>query len=330
MARELISVPWPGHPRMSPLSEQIRFACAPVSWGVQDDPGPAWAQPYQSVLGEIASAGYTGTELGPYGYFPTDPGLLKDILQRLGLKLLSSFVPVPIADPSRTAHVIEHVRKVGALLSSLGAELLVLADCQTPERREIAGRVPIDGSKSLKAGQWKQVGSVVRDVVRAAEEFGLRLVFHPHVATFVETPDEVECLFEVLGGAPVSLCLDTGHCVYGGGDPVDEAKKYRSILRYIHIKDINSHVLGEARRSRLNFDQAVGAGVFSSIGDGCIDFSSFFQLLSETNYAGWAVVEQDVIYGKTTVPPAESMRASLNYLNRMISSLAPAAFGQPG
>jgi inosose dehydratase len=311
-------------------SEQIRFACAPVSWGVQDDPGPAWKQPYQSVLGEIASAGFTGTELGPYGYFPTDPAILNDTLQRLGLKLLSSFVPVPIADPSRIVHVIGHVRKVGALLSSLGAELLVLADCQTPERREIAGRVPINGSKSLNASQWKQVGNVVREVLCAAEEFGLRLVFHPHVATFVETPGEVECFFDVLDATPVGLCLDTGHCVYGGGDPADEAKKYRSKLHYVHIKDINSHVLGDARRNHFNFEQAVGAGVFSSIGDGCIDFRSFFQLLAETNYAGWAVVEQDVIYGKTTVPPVESMRASLSYLNRAISSLAPAASRQPG
>jgi inosose dehydratase len=329
MAPELISAPWPRSPRVKSLPEQIRFACAPVSWGVQDDPGPAWAQPYQSVLGEIASAGYTGTELGPYGYFPTDPRILTDTLQRLGLKMLSSFVPVPITDPSRIAQVIGHVRKVGSLLSALGAELLVLADCQTPERRQIAGRVPIDGSKSLNASQWKQVASVVQDVVRAAEEFGLSLVFHPHVATFVETPGEVECLFDALDGIPVGLCLDTGHCVYGGGDPVDEAKKYRSKLRYVHIKDIDSRVLGEARRNHFNFEQAVGAGVFSSIGDGCIDFGSFFNLLTETNYAGWAVVEQDVIYGKTTVPPVESMRASLSYLNRVISSLATATSRQP-
>jgi inosose dehydratase len=311
------------------LSEQFRFACAPVSWGVQDDPGPAWAQPYQSVLGEIASAGYTATELGPYGYFPTDPRILNETLQRLGLKLLSSFVPVPITDPSRVAQVIGHVRKVGALLSPLGAELLVLADCQTPERREIAGRVPIDGSKSLNASQWKAVANVIQDVVRAAEEFGLSLVFHPHVATFVETPGEVGCLFDVLGDTPVGLCLDTGHCVYGGGDPVDEATKYRSQLRYVHIKDINSHVLGAARRNHFNFEQAVGAGVFSSIGDGCIDFGSFFKLLTATNYAGWAVVEQDVIYGKTTVPPVESMCASLRYLNRVLLSLAPAPSRQP-
>ena len=228
--------------------------------------GPAWEQPYEQILEEMVSAGYTGTELGPYGYFPTDPAVLNETLQRLGLTMLSSFVPVPLTDPSRVEKVIDTCAAVGALLSALGARLLVLADCQTPERREIAGRVPVDGSKSLRLAQWKQVGAVIRRVERRAAEFGLRVVFHPHVATFVETPLEVEHLFEALAGTQVGLCLDTGHCVYGGGDPVDEARKYRSVLHYVHIKDVDAGILGEARRKKLNFEQAIGAGVFSRIG----------------------------------------------------------------
>ncbi len=306
---------------MDRFSERIHFASAPVSWGIQDDPGPAWEQPYQRILDEILSAGYTGTELGPYGYFPTDAAVLRKTLQEKGLTMLSSFVPVPLTDPSRTGSVIEHVRKVGSLLCALGADLLVLSDCQTPERRRIAGAVPVNGSKSLSAAQWKQVGSVVADVERAAAEFRLRLVFHPHVATFVETPMEVECLFDALAATHVGLCLDTGHCVYGGGDPNEEAKKYRSLLRYIHIKDVNASVLGEARRKRLDFEAAVGAGVFSRIGVGCIDFEGFFRFLAESQYSGWAIVEQDVIYGKTAIPPIESMRASLDYLKKVISKL---------
>lgn len=288
---------------------------------MQDDPGPAWKQPYEQILQEIVSAGYTGTELGPYGFFPTDPGVLNKTLQRFGLTMLSSFVPVPVTEPSRVEKVIEHVRRVGVLLSALGAKLLVLADCQTPQRREIAGRVPVDGSKSLPPAQWKQVGAVVRQVEQAAAEFGLRVVFHPHVATFVETPMEVERLFDALAGTQVGLCLDTGHCVYGGGDPVDEARKYRSVLQYLHIKDVDAGILGEARRQKFNFEQAIGAGVFSRIGAGCIDFDGFFRFLAEIRYSGWAIVEQDVIYGKTLVPPVESMRASLTYLKNVLSNL---------
>jgi len=303
------------------LADRIRFAAAPVSWGVQDDPGPAWEQSFERVLDQIVSAGYTGTELGPYGFFPTDPTVLTESLDRRGMSLLSSFVPVPIADPSKQANVIDHVRKVGTLLSALGSKLLVLSDCQTPRRQALAGRVPVDGRESLTGEQWKQVASTVAEIENAAAEFGLRLVFHPHVATYVETPLEVERLFESLAATQVGLCLDTGHCVYGGGDPMEEARKYRSLLRYVHIKDIHARTLGEARRLELSFEQAVGAGVFSSIGDGCIDFDGFFRLMAQQAYSGWMVVEQDVIYGQTKIPPVDSMRSSLKYLKNVVAGL---------
>ncbi len=238
--------------------------------------------------------------------------------------MLSSFVPVPLTDPARVETVIQHVRRVGALLSALGARVLVLADCQTPERREIAGRVPVDGSKSLRLEQWKDVGEIIRRVETASAEFGLGVVFHPHVATFVETPLEVEHLFEALAGSRVGLCLDTGHCVYGGGDPVDEGRKYRERLTYVHIKDVDAGILGEARRKKLNFEQAVGAGVFSRIGAGCIDFDAFFRFLAAGGYEGWAIVEQDVIFGKTSVPPVDSMRESLEYLREVVSRIESA------
>ncbi|HUL14450.1 MAG TPA: TIM barrel protein [Terriglobales bacterium] len=306
---------------MAGISERIHFASAPVSWGVQDDPGPAWSQPYERILDEILSAGYTGTELGPYGFFPADPKVLSESLNRRGMSLLSSFVPVPLADPSKKQKVFDHVRKVGALLSALGAKLLVLSDAQTPKRQQIAGRVPVDGRESLTGEQWRHVAALIGEIERVAAEFGLGLVFHPHVATYVETPLEVDRLFDSLASTSVGLCLDTGHCVYGGGDPTDEAKKFRSLLRYIHIKDINPHVLGEARRRQFNFEEAVAAGVFSGIGQGCIDFEGFFRYMSKSQYSGWMVVEQDVIYGKTVVPPVESMRASLNYLRNVVYRL---------
>lgn len=306
---------------MERFSENIHFASAPVSWGIQDDPGPAWEQPYERILDEIRSAGYTGTELGPYGYFPADPSLLAENLNRRGMTMLSSFVPVPLADPSQKEAVLGRVRKVGALLAALNAGLLVLSDAQTPRRQSLSGHVPMDGRASLTSAQWKAVGTLVGEIERVAAEYRLGLVFHPHVATYVETPSEVEHLFDSLSHTRVGLCLDTGHCVYGGGDPADEARKYRSLLRYIHIKDINASVLGESRRKGFNFEQAIGAGVFSPVGEGCIDFHGFFRYLSASGYSGWMVVEQDVIYGKTAVPPVESMRTSLVYLKKVLSDL---------
>ena len=102
---------------------------------------------------------------------------------------------------------------------------------------------------------------------------------------------------------------------------MEEARKYRSLLRYVHIKDIHARTLGEARRLELSFEQAVGAGVFSSIGDGCIDFDGFFRLMAQQAYSGWMVVEQDVIYGQTKIPPVDSMRSSLKYLKNVVAGL---------
>jgi inosose dehydratase len=221
---------------------------------------------------------------------------------------------------------------VGSLLAALGAPYIVLADAQSSDREKIAGRVPKDGSASLTAGQWKNVARVAAEAERIASDFGLDLVFHPHVATFVETPREVEQFFDAVSATKIGLCLDTGHCFYGGGDPAEEADKYKGLLRYLHIKDIHQGTLDDANRRGLTFDQAVEIGVFSQIGEGCVDFLSFFRTLYSNGYSGWCVVEQDIKFGVTPVAPKESMAASARYLQGVIQGLGVSAGvgAQPG
>lgn len=307
------------------LNDRFKFASAPDSWGVLDYPGPSWNQSYEKMLDEMVEAGYNGTELGPYGFFPTDAAVLKPQLDKRNLKLLASFVPVPLGDPASTKAVVEQIRKVGELLSTLGAPFLVLADAQCAERDRISGRVPADGSAGWTAEQWKQVAKVVADAGRVAGDYGLDLVFHPHVATYVETPEEVEKFYDVTSATNIGLCLDTGHCVYGGGDSIVEAEKYRHILRFVHIKDVNAKVLEESRHRKLTFDQAIEEKVFTIIGQGSIDFPGFFRVLERNNYSGWMVVEQDVKFGATPVPPAVSIAASLKYLKGVVNQLTVAA-----
>jgi len=306
---------------MSSSHPSIQFACAPVSWGVEDYSGPSWDQPYEKILDEMVECGYTGTELGPYGFFPTEAGKLLPELQGRRLKMLSSFVPVNLADPSVAAEAAERIREVGSLLAALGAPCIVLADYQSKERENMAGRVPRDGTASLSADQWKSVARLGREAERIAGDFGLDLVFHPHVATFIETPEETDRFFDAVSASSIGLCLDTGHCLYGGGDPVAIADRYKELLRYIHIKDIDRAVLQESHRKQLNFDQAIEAGVFSEIGEGCIDFPSFFSLLERNGYKGWCVVEQDIKFGVSTVSPRQSMGASLEYLRNVVETL---------
>src|SRR5215831_758236 len=309
---------------MTALQQRFLFACAPDSWGVLDYPGPSWNQSYEEMLDEMVEAGYTGTELGPYGFFPTDPDVLKPQLEKRQLKLLGSFVPVKMTDPAAGKACIERIRKVGDLLATLQAPFLVMADDQSNERNAYSGRVYDKGCPTLTAEQWKHVGNIVGDAEKVAQEFGLDLVFHPHVATYVESPEECERFYDVTAKSGIGLCLDTGHAVYGGADTVAEAEKYRSILRLVHIKDCDQRILHEVRKKRLTFDQAIEEKVFTIIGNGSIDFPAFFRTLERNNYTGWMVVEQDVKFGATPVPPAQSIAASFRYLRGVVRELAGA------
>ena len=305
-------------------TSRFYFASAPDSWGVLDYPGPSWNQSYEKMLDEMIAAGYTGTELGPYGFFPTDPAVLKPQLEKRKLKLLGSFVPVLLSDPASAELAVAQIRKVGDLLATLKAPFLVLADAQSDERNRISGRVPADGSAALSPAQWKNVVKVVEEAARVASEFGLDLVFHPHVATYVETPQECERFFDATSHTGIGLCLDTGHCVFGGGDAIAEADKFRSVLRFVHIKDVDAKVLEESRRKQLTFEEAIEDKVFTIIGKGSIDFPAFFRLLVKNNYSGWLVVEQDVKFGATVIPPAQSIAASLKFLQGVVGNLAAA------
>jgi inosose dehydratase len=310
---------------MGGITERFLFACAPDSWGVLDYPGPSWEQSYEQMLDEMVEAGYTGTELGPYGFFPTDPKVLQAQLEKRKLKLLASFVPVKMTDPAAGAAVMERIRKVGNLLATLKAPFLVMADDQSTERNAYSGRVDDPGCPTLTAEQWKHVGKIVADAEKVAKEFGLDLVFHPHVATYVETPEECERFFDATSHTNIGLCLDTGHCVYGYGDAVKEAEKYKSKLRFVHIKDCNVTVLQEARKKKWTFEEAIEHKVFTIIGQGSIDFLPFFLTLLKNGYSGWSVVEQDVKFGATEIPPKVSVAASLKYLKGVIHQLGTAA-----
>ena len=310
--------------RVVEMKDRFLFASAPDSWGVLDYPGPSWEQSYEKMLDEMVEAGYSGTELGPYGFFPTDPEILEEQLAKRGLNLLGSFVPVRLGDPAASTEVIGRIRKVGKLLSDLKAPFLVMADDQSSERNAFSGRANDPGCPTLTAEQWRHVGKLVADAEWVANEFGLDLVFHPHVATYVETPQECEKFFDATSHTNIGLCLDTGHCVYGQGDSVKEAEKYKKKLRFVHIKDCNANVLQQARRNKWTFEEAIEHKVFTVIGQGFVDFPAFFRTLAKNSYSGWLVVEQDVKFGDESIVPAQSVAASLKFLRGVVGSLETA------
>src|SRR5258708_6651125 len=168
---------------MKDAKELFLFASAPDSWGVLDYPGSSWEQSYEKMLDEMVDAGYTGTELGPYGFFPTDSETLQPQLAKRKLELLGSFVPVRMGDPAAGKAVLERIRTVGKLLAALKAPFLVMADDQSAERNAFSGRAHDRGCPVLSAEQCRHVGTVVGEAEKVAGVLGLRLGFQPHTAT---------------------------------------------------------------------------------------------------------------------------------------------------
>jgi inosose dehydratase len=295
----------------------IRIATAPVSWGIMEVEGRGGQKFYGEVLDEMVQAGYDGTELGPYGFMPTEPEELKAELAARSLQLVSAFVPIPLAAPERYQTSFEETLTVADLLAQSGARLIVLADAMSEARMAVAGRVN-EERDGLTDEQWEAAADMLSRTARACAERGLRAVFHHHAGTFVETPKEIERLLAMTDADLIGLCLDTGHYFYGGGDPVEAVKKYSARIRHLHLKDVQPSILETVRQESVGFLEAVRRGVFCELGEGAVGFSQVIQGLQAVNYEGWAVVEQDVDITQPGVEPLQSARRSRVYLRSVI------------
>lgn len=294
----------------------MRVGNAPVSWGVYeaDRPNP----PFDRILDEIARAGYEGTELGPYGYLPTEAGALARELESRHLALGSSFVALPLEDASRRAASVAHALRVARLLATQRVAELILADDEDPGRARIAGRVERNARAGWSDAQWREAAATIEAVARALrDELGLRVVVHHHAGTFIETPAEIDRLLASTSADLVGLLLDTGHCVYGGGDPLDVLKRHRGRVRYVHLKDARDRELRHVRTSDVSMSEAWKRGVFCPLGEGVVDFPRVIETLRGDVYAGWLIVEQDVVpdaQGRLEPDPSESARKSRAFL----------------
>ncbi len=294
----------------------IRLANAPVSWGIYEFEGQAQKYPYECVLDEIAGTGYQALELGPWGFLPTDPAVLRQELERRGLKLLSSFVPVNFADADSLAHGEAHALQVGRLLAELGAVTIVLAD-ENGTVPELVQRAGQRTGSYLSSSQWDVYAAGVNQVARRIyDELGLPVVFHHHCAGFVETPEETRHLMDRTDPALVGLCLDTGHWEYAGGDSLQSVREYGERVRYLHLKDCDPNIRALAREERMDYFAATAAGVFCELGQGSVDFPGIIAEMNALGYDGWAIVEQDVLTDDLDAP-RQSARRNREYLRTL-------------
>lgn len=297
----------------------LQIANAPCSWGVLEfEEQAAAGYDYSRVLDEMRDAGYAGTELGDWGFMPTDPKQLRDELASRSLALVGAFVPVRLADPSHYANGEAAALRTATLLKDAGfpRAFIVLADdiAASPERTAAAGRVTDDlrlpePVRQIFATNAERVARAVREAT------GLRTVFHHHCASYVETPEEIADLMMRTDPAVLGLCLDTGHLTYAGGDPVAAATEFGSRIWHLHLKDCSPAIADRARVSGWNYHDAVRHGVFCELGQGAVRFPAVLDALDRAGFAGWAVVEQDVLPSLGT--PAASATRNRNFIRTL-------------
>jgi inosose dehydratase len=262
----------------TPVSE--RLAGAPISWGACEVPGWGVMPDPEQVLSEMASVGLRGTELGPPGFFPTDPGALREMLGRHDLQLVGAFVPLvlhhrELGDSARLA------REASALLAAAGAHMFVLSIVEDESWAD-----PTD----LDDDGWRNLAANVNAVQAIAAGDGLTVALHPHVGTLVETDAQVRLALERLD---VGWCLDTGHLLIGGADPVAFVRDHGDRIVHAHLKDVDSTIAARVRSGELSFQAATKLGLFVPLGRGDAEVAAAMDELARHGYDGWLVLEQD-------------------------------------
>ncbi len=310
--------------RVDRVVSGIRLANAPCSWGTLEFEGVSGSPiGYAQMLDELKATGYTGTELGDWGFMPTEPEKLRQALTERALSLRGAFVPVALTRQDAHAYGIRSAVRTARLLGAAGdlddPAVLVLADANAadPVRTLHAGR--ITPAMGLSSSDWDVVAQGATAVARAVrQEVGLRTVFHHHCAGFVETPEEIGQLMDRTNPEDLGLVFDTGHFAYGAGSSslvMDGLDMFQDRITYIHFKDCHDGIAEQARTRGWSYFEAVERGLFCELGAGGVDFPALVERLQAACYRGWIVVEQDVLPGMGT--PRESAARNRAYLETL-------------
>jgi inosose dehydratase len=293
----------------------IKIANAPCSWGALEFDLEGEAPDYIQVLNEIAETGYAGTELGDWGFMPTEPGKLSQEIHGRNLVLLGAFVPVFLKDPAFHEAGTEVALRTARLMSAVEGNLpfIILADDngKVPERTKNAGRVTPETGLSDK--EWQVYAEGAMKIAEAVKkDTGLRTAFHHHCAGYVETPAEIAKLMALTDPAILGLVFDCGHYQFGGGNAVEGLRKYGKRVWHFHFKDYHPGTGKQAVENGWDYFQAVRHGIFCELGKGSVDFPAVMKELQQLDYDGWGVVEQDVLPGMGK--PKESAKRNREYI----------------
>lgn len=280
-----------------------RVAGAPISWGVCEVPDWGHQMAPDRVLAEMRDLGLAAAEFGPDGFLPADPAERARLLASYGLRPVGGFVPLVLHDAAR-----DPLPDLSRALDGFGGPGAVVV---------LAAATGLDGydrRPDLDAGAWRTLLDHLRRAAAHAADRGHRAVLHPHVGTVVERGDEVD---RVLDGTDVPLCLDTGHLLIGGVDPLALARAAADRVAHVHLKDVDARLAEQVRDGRLAYTEAVRQGIYRPLGRGDVDVRGIVGALESSGYQGWYVLEQDTVLAAEPPPgagPRDDVAASISYL----------------
>ncbi len=285
-----------------------RIAAAPISWGVCEVPDWGRQLDADTVLGEMAELGLTATEFGPEGFLPDDPAAKVAKLGEFELRAVGQFVPVVLHDPDHDP--------LPAVQQAIDA--LVCAQADTVVIAAATGADGYDSRPELTEDQWITLLANLDRIHETARDNGLHATLHPHVGTMVESGEETR---RVLDGSAIALCLDTGHLLIGGGDPVAIAESHPDRIGHVHLKDVRLDLADEVRAGRMTYAAAVRAGMYVPLGRGDVRIERIVHALEAARYAGWYVLEQDTMLPEEGGErgPIADVAASVNHLMRIVA-----------
>ncbi|AQS07402.1 myo-inosose-2 dehydratase [Clostridium beijerinckii] len=270
-------------------TEKVKLGICPIGWTNDDMPDLGKENTFEQAVSEMALAGFKGTEVG--NKYPQNVNVLKKALDIRNLQIasawFSSFLTTKPYEETEKEFIAHR-----DFLHEMGAKVIVVSEQGHSIQGEM-GTPIFDGKYYFNEEEWKLLADGLNKLGRLAEDKGMKIVYHHHMGTGVQTTDEIDKLMSMTDENLVYLLFDTGHLVYSGENPITILNKYVNRIKHVHLKDIRADVLEKVKKEKMSFLMGVRAGSFTVPGDGCIDFEPIFKILDENNYEGWMLVEAE-------------------------------------
>ncbi|MBI6873787.1 myo-inosose-2 dehydratase [Clostridium aciditolerans] len=268
---------------------KVKLGIAPIAWTNDDMPELGGENTFEQCVSEMALAGFTGSEVG--NKYPRDTEVLKKALNLRGINIASAWFSSFLTTKPLEETVIEFI-KHRDFLNAMGAKVIVVSE----QGHSIQGMMdtPVLSKKPhFTEEEWNKLAKGLEELGKLAAQEGMKIVYHHHMGTGVQTLEEIDKLMEMTDSNLVYLLFDTGHLTFSDVNPEVVLKKYINRIKHVHLKDIRKEIIDTVKSEEMSFLNAVKAGVFTVPGDGMIDYDTLFKILDENNYEGWFVVEAE-------------------------------------